>query len=398
VEKPLQMHTHESDKDGQVYNYTEMADEFLPVQKREKGLVATDMDGTLFSNDLGQLVFVEKLAQAKNWQMRPSEFNRLLIPEDYRNLLQRGSKNFINGLNSDECRKVLMLREDIIELYEKMYEMKRDGKEIDVSHPIANEFAMKMIKLDKFFMIMDSVLMQWFEGMFLMRTRFYAGADKRDVKHLTRQVMRRKNGHKSMLKLGVHTSNKQGKATKQRLNGKDLGGDEQIDRIVHEISGTSNIIMDLFGKGMKVRVVTTNLKQIASTALEESRYSPLLEQYCGGHLPIVASTLQNGNDGKFNGEMETLPIFGENKLEVLIQLQRKMRHKVMCALGDSPKNDTPMGRVAIHNGGVFVVVHDDYEKAREKFDPFYQQAVKENPNQKDIGNRIWYVDNKWDEE
>jgi len=398
VEKSLQVHTHDSDKDGQVYNYQELADEFLPAQKREKGFVATDMDGTLFSNDLGQLVFVEKLAQSKNWQMSPSTFNRLLIPEDYRNLLQRGSKNFINGLNPDECRKVLLLREDIIELYEKIYEMKKYGKEIDVSHPIVNEFAMKMIKLDKFFMIMDSVLMKWFEGMLLMRTRFYAGTNKRNIAHLTRQVMSRKNGHKSMLRLTTHSSNKKDRITKQRLSAKDLEGDEEVDRIVHEIEATNRIIMDLFGKGMKVRVVTTNLKQIALTALEKSSYNPLLKQYCGGHLPIVASTLQNGDDGKFNGEMETLPVFGEEKKKILFHLQKRMRYKVMCALGDSPRNDTPMGSVALHNGGVFVVVHDDYEKARAKFDQFYKQASKENPDQNDIGNRIWYVENKWDEQ
>jgi hypothetical protein len=390
VDKPLQIHTHDSENDGQVYDYNELADEFLPQQKREKGLVATDMDGTLFENDLGKLVFVEKLSKPQDWQMNPSIFDRLLIPEDYRSLLQRGSKNFINGLNPDECKKVLLLRDDIIELYKKLYEMKRDSKQIDVLHPIANEFAMKMIKLDGFFMIMDSVLMKWFEGMLLMRTRFYAGSNKRHVAHLTRQVMRRKNGHKSILKLGVHTSNKKERITKQRLNGKDLGGDEKIDRIVHEIEPVRHIIMDLFGKGMNVRVITTNLKQIASTAMEESSYKDLMNQYCGGHLPIVASTLQNDDNGKFKPDINNLPMFGEEKKRILHHLQQRMRHRVMCALGDSPKNDTPMGEIALHNGGVFVVVGDDYEKTRQKFHPFYEQMKKES-GANDIGQRIWYV-------
>lgn len=395
MEKPLRIHTHNSENDGQSYDYQELADEFLPPKKRAKNITATDMDGTLFNNDLGQLVFVEKLSKPHNWQMSPSTFNRLIIPLSYISLLTQGAKGLINGLDTDSCKKVLALRKDIIELYANLYKGKQNGEIDDVSHPIANEFAMKMIKLDGFFMMMDSVLMNWFDGMLLMRTRFYDSFNPKKIKHLTKQVMSRKNGHKKILNLGVHQSNKKQKITKQRLNEIDLGGKVKIDRVVHEIDSTKRIVMDLYnnGDGMKIRAITTNLKQIAETAFEESSYKPLLSQYCGGHLPIIASMLEMDENGNFKQQMNKLPVFGGEKKKFLELLQKKTKRKVMVALGDSPTNDTPMGNLAINNGGVFVVVGHDYESSRRRFDSFYKQMIEEN-SQSDVGHRIWYVDDR----
>ena len=121
MDKPLQVHTHDSEKDGQVYNYAELADEFLPAQKRERGLVATDMDGTLFQNDLGILVFLEKLTKPQDWQMTPDTFNRLLIPQNYRSVLQQGTKNLRTGLNPENCEKTLIAERGYYRVFMKEF-------------------------------------------------------------------------------------------------------------------------------------------------------------------------------------------------------------------------------------------------------------------------------------
>jgi phosphoserine phosphatase len=377
--------------DGQDYSYEELLSEFLPDEKRESGFVATDMDGTLFEGDLGKLVFLEKLAKPSDWQFTPNYFNRLLIPEDYQEVISRGAQGFINGLNPSECKRVIDLREDIIELYQHLYRLKTD-QNINLKHPLANEFARKMMELDRLIMIMDPVLVEWFNGMLLMRTRFFAGQNKNQVSHLTRQVMRRKNHGKGRIQLAIHPENR-GVYTQQRVRASHLERRSKmnVDRVVHAIPGTREIIFNLLFSGMPVRVITTNLKEIAKTALRESDYGILFDQDCDGKKPVVASALQNGHDGRFTPAMYKLPIFGEKKKGILFELQDKIRLNVMCALGDSPNNDTPMGEMAINNGGIFVAVGDDYESTRRRFDPFYKQVQKDNDGQNDISHRIWYV-------
>ena len=46
-----------------------------------------------------------------------------------------------------------------------------------------------------------------------------------------------------------------------------------------------------------------------------------------------------------------------------------------------------MMRYALNNGGVAVIVSDDYEKARAKFNPIYEEL-----GENGIGDRMWYVD------
>jgi len=390
--EPSRLYTHNSINNGQDYSYTELSNEFLPNEKRESGFVATDMDGTLFDGDLGKLVFLEKLSKPSDWQFTPNYFSRLLIPDDYQEVISRGARNLVTGLDPNECQRVLDLREDIVELYEHLYRLKTDQK-VTLKDPLANEFARKMLELDRLLMVMDSVLLKWFNGMLLMRTRFFAGQNKKQVSHLTRQVMRRKNHGKGRIQLAIHPENRE-VYTQQRVRASHLENRSKmnVDRVVHTVSGTREIILDLLFSEMPVRIITTNLKEIAKTALcESSDYNILFDQDCDGKKPVVASALQNGHDGKFTPALDRLPIFGEKKRDILYQLQSKIRRNVMCALGDSSNNDTPMGEIAISNGGVFVAVGDDYENTRRRFDPFYKQVQKNNDGQNDIGHRIWYV-------
>ena len=391
MEESLRLRTHDSMKNGNDYKLDSLIDEFLPKKKREGSFVATDMDGTLFDADLGRLAFLEKLSMPKDWQFTPNYFNRLLIPQRYQEVIASGARGLVNGLNNNECRRVMDLKEDVVELYGHMYKMKV-SQEVTVSHPLANEFARKMLELDHLLMVMDAVLLKWFDGMLLMRTRFYAGQNKKHVAHLTKQVMERKNHGKGNIKLKVHPHNRN-KYTEQRVRAKDFGQDNimSIDRVVNAIPGSREIIFKLLSAGMPVRVITTNLKQIALTALENSDYNGLLYQYCAGKKPIVASTLEHSDDGKYGPLPDKLPVFGDVKKRILSELQSKMKKKVMCALGDSPRNDTPMGHISFRNNGVFVAVGDEYEQTHKRFQPFYDEMCDKHGDQDDIENRIWYV-------
>ena len=119
-------------------------------------------------------------------------------------------------------------------------------------------------------------------------------------------------------------------------------------------------------------------------------YSPLLDQQCDGKNPILASTLECDEYGVHGSEPDKAPVFGAIKKKILQELQIKMRRQVICALGDSVTNDTPMMELALENGGIAIIVGDDYETMRKKFQPFVDNQMKK-LGDPDIAKRVFYV-------
>jgi len=66
--------------DGERHDLDDVLDEYLPGDVAEQSLVCSDMDGTMFENDIGLLVFLEKLSDPSLWYHSPDRFARILIP------------------------------------------------------------------------------------------------------------------------------------------------------------------------------------------------------------------------------------------------------------------------------------------------------------------------------
>ena len=374
--------THDSSyRTGKEYSQDELLDEFLPDINRS--IVGADMDGTMFNNDIGVLVFLEKLSDPTFWKFKTSRFKSLLLPIKYRRVFQEGAAGTVSELDQRKCQFILKLWEDICDLYRKQREiLSSNGPKINIHTPIVNEFARKMLAFDRLLIEMERQLISRFQGELLMRTRFFADKGVQDVEELTKKVMERELGDKDAeMDLAVHDANRN--EYNQRISAEDL---EPIvyNRVVIINLHVAALIKQVFDRGAAVRVITTNIQNNALGAINNSDYS-----YLNHRRTISASSLSMNGD-KFGSKMDGMPIFGPRKVDIAKEIEAAKKRKFKLALGDSFTNDSPMGKYALENGGVFVIVADDYEEARQKFHPIYEELMDDDDNE--VGERIWYVE------
>ena len=90
--------------DDYELSFDEIRERYLP-DIGSKDLVASDMDGSMFENDLGILVFLEQLSQPDDWPFDPEEFGQLLVPESYEAVLNLGSGRCGRRARSPICRR-----------------------------------------------------------------------------------------------------------------------------------------------------------------------------------------------------------------------------------------------------------------------------------------------------
>ncbi len=373
--------THNSSfETGAEYTQEELIEEFLPDKKI---IVGSDMDGTMFNNDIGVLVFLEKLSDPTFWKFKTSRFKSLLLPIKYRRAFEEGATGSVSELDQRKCQFILKLWEDICDLYRKQREiLSSNGPKINIHTPIVNEFARKMLAFDRLLIEMERQLISRFKGELLMRTRFFADKGVQDVEELTKKVMAREIGDEdSEMDLSVHDDNRN--EYNQRISAEDL---EPIvyNRIVIINLHVAALIKQVFDRGAAVRVITTNIQNNALGAINNSDYS-----YQNHRRTISASSLRMNGD-RFGSKMDGMPIFGERKVDIAREIEEAKKRKFKVALGDSFTNDSPMGKYALENGGVFVIVADDYEEARQKFNPIYEELIDDDDNE--VGDRIWYIE------
>ena len=397
----VQVRTHDSIYDDRTLSFDEAVKDLFTPDLLENGLIASDMDDTMFVGDLGIKAFVRKLDSPGFWNRSPAEFKKLVLPKSYRTILNLGAQGFVvekvdQGLSLDAgiCQLFLDLVEDVSDLYESVYKT-ATSNEMNIKNPLVGEFALKLYLIDQLTLQNDPIFRYGTGGQILMRTRYLLGRRGIDIEEITSDMMRvGQNDEDRMINLSLGSQNR-GLVGMDRLS--DYLDDEGvlgIDQYVGPVEGVRNIIMGLFNdaSGLPVHVVTTNLYQIAQIALKNSKYAPLLTQTNFNEGVITASSLEHSDvHGTFGSKMVYPAVFGHVKRERLIGIQDSMRIKVILALGDSFSNDTPMMDLALDNGGVCVVVGDDYKTTRKKFDPFVQRA-KERLNDGEIRKRVLYVE------
>ena len=76
--------------EGDRIQFDEYADRHLRKNNREGLVLATDMDNTMFANDLGILVFLEKLADPHFWDFDINTFESLVSSSKILRSTQQG--------------------------------------------------------------------------------------------------------------------------------------------------------------------------------------------------------------------------------------------------------------------------------------------------------------------
>ncbi|MBN2306522.1 hypothetical protein JXD20_00900 [Candidatus Peregrinibacteria bacterium] len=380
-------------EDYPTYSLDEIQARYLPDIKKD-GIVASDMDGSMFYNDLGIHVFLEQLSQPQGWVKDPGEFARLLTPDSYQVILKMALAGQVKDISREQAEIYVKLRDDCIDLYKAIYAVKR--KRLTIENPLVNEFARKMLELDRMGMEMEQVFMIGNDGQILSRTRFFVEHNPWMVTQITTAAMRSHENGGRYVDLKVYPKNDA--VAEQRISEHDLEP-LRYDKQIVVVEGTRHIIQNLFdhGNGVPVRIVTTNLKDIAEAAIEASPYyKGLLDQDCDGKSPILASKLVRNDYGKMGQNFWKLPILGGVKGVMLRDLEEKMKRKVRVAIADSPTNDGAMVTLTLRNGGVAFFVRkyqEAFEETRNRFKVLIDgpEGVRRSTGDKDVGDRIFYV-------
>lgn len=375
--------THYNDAE---YSFSNIRDEFLDDKMLKDGMVATDMDGTMFDNDLGMLTSLHMLRSPNVWGIHPDNFKALLAPVAQTSVVNLGLNGRIPVLSPEDCQLFLDLKDDLFELYVGIFTYIGE-EDLTIADPVVNEFAHKMIALDKLILSMEAVFQHATVGQLLLRTRFLTGMTRRNVGKIISLMMEDNINGNRFEELDVHDENK--KISKQRV-GSDKLEKVSFDKRIHVVKDVRDIIFNLLDDDVPVRVVTTSLQDIAMGVLRGTEYNRLLDQDCDGRKPVCASTMVVDKYGVFSSKTDKMPVFGETKKNILIELQEKMNRKVKCAIGDSASNDTPMMELSLQNGGIIIINGDNYLDTRDKFKSFVDDQ-RQKIGDSDIGKRVFYV-------
>ncbi len=374
----------EHQTDGES-NFSELLLEYFSSDELRKSLVASDMDGTMFPEDIGRHVFLEKLGDPSFWTFSVEKFKRLLLPITYEKIIRARLNNQgtvringgkvidINALNKDICLTILLLWEDIVCLYTAKKQAQKQGLNGNnqlANNAIVNEFARKMIEFDNLVFHLDDILSSLLNKELLLRTRFFAGKNLDMVRDITRKVMEKTRDEGDQITLKTHEKNK--KHADQIIELPDL----VVTRVIRINASIHHALTELgLFRGSDIRVVTTNLQRIATTALKMSPYFWIKE----GRKNAVLGTMQKKKrTQRLQARTKGSPLLGNQKVKKLESVQIETGKKLKIVFGDSPSNDSPMGIQALQNGGFFGITGSDYESTREKFERFFYDLGVQN--------------------
>jgi hypothetical protein len=363
-------------------------------QHSEGGIIlASDMDGSMFRNDLGLLVFLEKLGDPRLWEFDETRFAALLLPRKYRKALCQGREGLHGKQMPPEiCSLAMDLHTDIVRLYTLIQKLGREKTRSKEVARLVNEFARKMMEFDRIFLKLDRYLSSLFGGQLLMRTRFFAGKEPKDVRRLTETVMSRSHTNPArILTLNIHEENRreaQQIVTEDRI--RNVHDEEsplmEIDRLVIPIDSVRKLIREAIERlNVHAIVVTANLQGIADTAINESTYNFLREQPADGQIVTGSRLITNGK--KLEPKLDGQPMFGPIKALEALTIAKKLRRKLGIAIGDSPSTDGPMMLASLDEGGLAFIVTEDPKQAMEKF----SDALELNTKNPDATRRIYRI-------
>jgi hypothetical protein len=367
-------------------------EEWLPPSQLSSSVGGVDMDGTLFENDLGIDVFLERLIKTNFWRAFDNNgFARLLLPRRYEEKLLSGAAGKIPELPPDTCHHALNLWKDIVDLHRALRNL-IDTSQVhspDINHPLVNEFARKMLAFDQTLMNLDSYFLKIFHGQLLMRVRFFAGRSNSLTRTMTERIIKRRRRAR-FVNLRIHPENQ--RLVSQRVK-ENMLPPIRYDRLIRVIEGTRVFLKKVLEGGAHPAIITTNLEDIADAFIRfpDSPYHFLCTR---GQPRVYGTKLEtNGHSGKsqvFRSRINGMPVFGPQKAQIAEQFSQRENRPFLFAAGDSLRSDGPMGQLALKNSGVFLAVGKDYETMRRQFHQLYKRALGKGVQH--LEERIWYYE------
>lgn len=341
---------------------------------------ASDMDYTMYDNDLGPLVFLEKLADPRFWILDLSEFAQILLPKKRRGLVEEGAAGKIPELDKQLCRLGLTLVNDIIELYKHIQKIETsNGNGPNGEQSLIFEFARKMMELDDISYAVDVALSQKIHGEILMRTRFFAGKHPGVIADQTKKVFEiKKTSVDRYIELPISKENEKRanqQVTEEMISSLRRGKspNQKIDRYVKTIADTRDFIAALVKADIPAIVATGNLKAIAKTAIKNSDYAFMQDQEFrrkhGDRKPpplVVGTWLRDGENGTLHPRVDGEAVLGDHKAERVQNLAVKLEKNLLFAFGDS-LSDGRMLQDALKAGGVVMIVGKTIEGINKTF-------------------------------
>ncbi len=230
---------------------------------------------------------------------------------------------------------------------------------LDLSNPLINEFARKMILLDDLIIKYEDTFQKKFDGQLLMRTRFFADKNKEDVARIMKKITSRTpQSFDSLTNLQAYAENIINADQQTQLE--DVS---QISypRVLNEIKIIRDMLFRLNNEhDTDVFIITTNLVDIAEGFVSNSDYQKII------HPDIVATNLRKEN-GRYHPQIEGKPVFGFEKQNRLKGLEKRHQKKAIFAAGDSARNDWPMMQYALENKGIAIAIGAEFDRTKEKF-------------------------------
>lgn len=370
------VHTHASVLHDTSMEIESLEQELLPDSIWEEGIFATDMDQTMFMNDIGSLVFLQYLHNPNFYEISVETLESMLIPNETRWFFTKGIQGHIAGVSPQECQRVLDLAKTISQEFaiiktKNVHLLSGNGKSILIRFiTLICEFDSLLIHLKNTHpdpKISNKLAKQF------SRYRLFAGQNLHIFNQVTNDAFAVSHDHPERI-LPIRTGDSVEYITDRLIN---------INRSAFDILERASV------KGAKGYVVTASPLPIASSAIKHSRYSTIMAK-----TDIIATQLATCDQQRLTGQLTGEMIAGIQKKISLEEIQKKSRKKIVLALGDLPGSDSAMGSMALENNGVFMIFHNgnDLENTRNAFHKSLEKIMGHQTIDA-ASNRIWYIQN-----
>ncbi len=356
--------------DGQEQDLLEPATSIAEGPSKGRAMAASDMDHTMVGNDLGVLVFLEKIQDKEFWDMSTQEFKLLLLPKDYLKKIQEWADSGYPDLKSGHCKLLLDLYTDIIRLFH-LQQAHKNNPNSRIFVMIMKEFGRKMLEMDRIIVEVDPLLKREMNGMLLMRTRFFAGREPGKIRELTQNVIERSKGPNNKKYASFPMYDQLRRDGRQQVTAEYvrevMGKDspfELYDQRLPIIEPVRQVLHYLASSGVPTVVATANLQGIAKTLIRETDYDFLNDQQIG---EVVLGTRLRQQGAILRPEIDGMPLSGKEKARAVLQRASGMRREPKVFLGDSPSGDLDAMIATLQRKGSVYIVGQNPDVVSKKF-------------------------------
>lgn len=376
--------THASLGSGESFSEHDLLDEHL--RGSDPAVLASDMDQTMITADVGALAFVELLQSATFFTRTPEEFRTCILPDitaertSTHAFLREGAANEMAGVSAKECQLALETADTLATMYETLWQKLQHTPDDPSLRGEMTAFTRLVLQFDRMLIKLKSqhpcAQTSNALGSAFSRYRLFQGHNPDSLEKTVQQLIQLDHNHpERILPFQVGDAHKKEMDRKIQVN-------TPIFSLLRKIKDRRDPDMI---------AITASPVEIASAILRESIYCTLFNP-----KGIRATQLQRCHStGLLTGRLDGPMVAGIRKRIILEEMCARENKKLIAALGDSPGSDAPMGALALSQGGVFVIAHDPerYDITHSEFDKKLTSIL--GAREVDLAkNRIWYVESR----